>query len=1136
MIDYYSYKKIYTSGDMFTLSGEDFVGLAQYKDGIVTDAASGSTLITKPTHNTDLFTSQMFKDRTINDLDILLPVEKSECLFGLNEALNYKTLKFKLDNIRTNNTFVYSRAFIASNNLPFADTITYAGLSAVYDSRFSVYSIDKAINAQTNETVSFSDSDEYKIVSDVFDVSSQVNYDNSDSFALFCVTPSSFISITANDSGFSIIENSSLYDSTTANNLEFGEIGGITSNNTNAFISDKANNTVIKYDITGYLNNDTALRNRRYLQGVIGGEGNTDRRTNFREPTVLACNDEYLAVYDSGNKCIKLFTTFLEYVTTLTIFNLREERLGIETFNMMEFDPDFKSLYVITTDEDGGSILYRLDVETREVERVVMVENIGSDRVRSIAFSQVDSNYWQFCTGSTVYKKYKTTPEVSVGHYTQENLFNPKTSSSWDLQDTKFKSSNFKWNLNSSLVGTSEDEFKGIGVTSSSNGQDRVVVVAKSKIYYFNEPTSTAYQKVINKFNYTNYGVNGFSLSPDEYIQPAVINSEIYKVVYDLLVLKNNIVGRFSSKYEGGDAVLQKYNYNIDLKKLSEDNIANYFIHHNEENILGAINRVFDEIYTIQDRLIRLTEVDTGDVLQSGSNYIKSEDPSCANLVSTPPNIGISKSVVSGTGVYTEGDIITYKVSIVNNGGTLAESVSLTDSLDNINITSDPLNIFSGGVNITPGQTYEVIYNYTVTASDGSAGKLINTATVTSPQGGDKFTTVEVPVVSSNNSLLVNKSVTSLGPYSVGSVISYSVNIINNGNSTADNIRLLDSLDPINIVSDPLDLLNGEATLLPGEETTITYNYVAVVSDGDTIVNTATVESSIGTFNSQGVAVDISSCASGMDIAFLFDFTSSMSSIFEGIVGDVNSLVSSINSQSSGNYRLSLMTVNGGSSSNPSSVFSASGESGDLLNSEKDAIYLSLPLEQRLLEDTNYDLYSSNRYFTFTAWEMFGGVNNDISFKAQLNLLYPGMTWGPGSYLIEGDSAIQRVIDNNFLGEFRSNIARYIVFITDEIVGTAGVTRADNIERLAAIKQSALDKNIKILVLGPGVDYAVPPAGIPNPRNPGAPTTVSVVVDGVDYTGTYPWRDLAEGTGGVWNSSSDATAIEAALTESCTIS
>ena len=98
------------------------------------------------------------------------------------------------------------------------------------------------------------------------------------------------------------------------------------------------------------------------------------------------------------------------------------------------------------------------------------------------------------------------------------------------------------------------------------------------------------------------------------------------------------------------------------------------------------------------------------------------------------------------------------------------------------------------------------------------------------------------------SSLLVNKSVTSLGPYGVGSVISYSVNIINNGNTTADNIRLLDSLDPINIVLDPLDLLNGEATLLPGEETTITYNYVSVVSDGDTLVNTATVESSIGTF------------------------------------------------------------------------------------------------------------------------------------------------------------------------------------------------------------------------------------------------------------------------------------------------
>ena len=60
-MDYYSYKKIYTVGDMFTLSGTPFSGFAQYEGSTVTDADTGNELKSLPTYDTDLFKSRVFK-------------------------------------------------------------------------------------------------------------------------------------------------------------------------------------------------------------------------------------------------------------------------------------------------------------------------------------------------------------------------------------------------------------------------------------------------------------------------------------------------------------------------------------------------------------------------------------------------------------------------------------------------------------------------------------------------------------------------------------------------------------------------------------------------------------------------------------------------------------------------------------------------------------------------------------------------------------------------------------------------------------------------------------------------------------------------------------------------------------------
>ena len=74
IIDYTSYKKVYTSGDLFTLTGSDFYGFAETKDSVAKEVTTGKTLTSKNTFATDLFFTNNFTDRVISDTNIILPI------------------------------------------------------------------------------------------------------------------------------------------------------------------------------------------------------------------------------------------------------------------------------------------------------------------------------------------------------------------------------------------------------------------------------------------------------------------------------------------------------------------------------------------------------------------------------------------------------------------------------------------------------------------------------------------------------------------------------------------------------------------------------------------------------------------------------------------------------------------------------------------------------------------------------------------------------------------------------------------------------------------------------------------------------------------------------------------------------
>ena len=639
--NYYSYKKIYTSGDMFTLTGSDFYGFAETADGIAKEPSTGKTLVPKSTYKTDLFYTEYFKDRVVSDIDLTLPNTMDECLFNLNDNFNYDLFKYKLEKVRDNNSFVYSKLFIPSNKLPFASTLRYATVPTVNAQEFTI-NISDNNNPAFISNKKFSQNYYLSAFGNIVAATAQTNsHSTSNAFALFAATTTNLICLTGDDNKLTIIEDSTGYESN-ENDLAFNEIGGLASTKDFLYLSDTGNNVVLKYDIAGYSNNDSSLRNRRNYIELVGGFGGETRQTKFLRPTKLAATSTELAVFDSGNKVIKLFDSDLNFITRITSINF-----NTETFGAMGFDPDFGSLYVVTfrdvTTNDitvRTTYLYRFSGKGYRFKEEFILDDTLSikdkEEVNSLSFSGTDSNYWYFGTNKTIYKKFKTRPVEVIGKFRTQRLYllnyadttqevvNTEEivtiNNRWNFNDINFSNANFNWNIGTAVAGEDlqetaeidgllDDNITSFSIFPGTSSFDRAIMLTTGRLFFFDEPTASAYQRVLKDSNYNNYGSAGFSLNTDSFIQQSIVNTELYKVLNDILNIKNNIIGRFTGKFKNDILELDDYNYEVDFNQILTQGIENLYVHGNEENLTGVLNRCFSLIYELQTKLINIVQV-----------------------------------------------------------------------------------------------------------------------------------------------------------------------------------------------------------------------------------------------------------------------------------------------------------------------------------------------------------------------------------------------------------------------------------------------------------------------------------------------------------------------------------------------
>jgi large repetitive protein len=204
-------------------------------------------------------------------------------------------------------------------------------------------------------------------------------------------------------------------------------------------------------------------------------------------------------------------------------------------------------------------------------------------------------------------------------------------------------------------------------------------------------------------------------------------------------------------------------------------------------------------------------------------------------------SLSLTKTMTS-TGIIETGSVLTYEVTVTNDGSLTQTNVVVSDN----KITPNSYTCAS----LAPAEACVLSGSYTVTQGDVDAGTIDNTATVTStllPAPESTTITTAIPQVAS---LEATKIIERAGK-GTGDSVTYQITVRNTGNITLNNVNLYDNLtraggSSLSLTTGPTyvssDLGSHAGTLLPSETATYQASYSLVSADisAGGILNSAT--------------------------------------------------------------------------------------------------------------------------------------------------------------------------------------------------------------------------------------------------------------------------------------------------------
>lgn len=404
------------------------------------------------------------------------------------------------------------------------------------------------------------------------------------------------------------------------------------------------------------------------LLDCLQGEGTIRDDIYFNAPCSICADDNYIYVADKGNGCIKKYSSEFDYITTIRNGNFVEQEIQTISINPYAFELedgtklDPNSLWIFAS---SGSSMYVHILNGKNVaysHRIDKLEFLKDkymwdEDFKSVKFSFTNSNYYYLATSKRVYKIHLSKPFypfASLSYFKQRMLlttmiwsrvpypwhflpcgedesgldvtwgYRPSTTSAEVLDNKGFclcgvddftliDDNSNRAQFNGDIIfhiGTLYNQTKIDTFCKRNNctfydipQHELSSMINCSGMFIYNETCS--WLSTLTKLDFPAYISEDIEdIDSSEYVNHITFNKIMYKVIYNLINLKNHLIGRFWGAYNlDGLMTFDQLEYDDYFQNLRLENMDDLFVHSNESMSI-MINRIFEKVHDLQEKIL----------------------------------------------------------------------------------------------------------------------------------------------------------------------------------------------------------------------------------------------------------------------------------------------------------------------------------------------------------------------------------------------------------------------------------------------------------------------------------------------------------------------------------------------------
>lgn len=457
--------------------------------------------------------------------------------------------------------------------------------------------------------------------------------------------------------------------------LKYMNLNAIKIHKNMMYLIDNKLDMVLRYNIDYLVNSNEIIENAFKkssikLIDIMQGLGTTTDKIYFNNPYSIAVDDNHVYIVDRGNKCVKEYTSSLNFVKTLKngFFSSHDiQAVAINPYPCVINGVDIKkdSIWIASV---LGTRMFISVLEDDIVKAYGQIEDITLlqdnytwlEEIRGINFSKNHSNYFYINTTKRVYKFHVSQPFypfASLSYFKQRSIVGTMRWSAmrypWDKiptiygrissDENNIQNNEITWDYqppqtaaevldnkcfclsgDSRIEGDiifhfgilyNDSEIRNYIKTNKSKYNDKMTfydidsgtlatMIKSSAMLLYKESDSFISTLSNNSIKiYDTYKIE--NNTENDYINSLNVNKILYALVYNLLKIKNSLIGHFRAATNIDNVIVYDNvvldDYFNNLKLNSEED---YFVHDNEAISIIA-NRALEDIHDLQEKILQ---------------------------------------------------------------------------------------------------------------------------------------------------------------------------------------------------------------------------------------------------------------------------------------------------------------------------------------------------------------------------------------------------------------------------------------------------------------------------------------------------------------------------------------------------